>query len=434
MKQRTSRRMLPIIVGAVGIALAVTVASFGRMKFSSTAGLLGWTLGGAACSTFLAVLLLRVLRHRPATVQVTVASLAPVVAVAAGVAGGSWAMFISGHDLRTLVVILVGAGTVGVITALLFGGRISRASAGLGELARRIGEQSDDSQAQTAGAETTGRVAAGDAGPGELADLARDLDAALARLEESRAQATALEQSRRELVAWVSHDLRTPLAGIRAMVEALEDGVVDDKETVDRYHRTIGVEVERLTSLVADLFELSKIHAGALRLELAPQRMDEVLSDVVAGATLLARAKGVVLVVSSESAPVVRVSQSEMGRAVQNLIDNAIRHTAPGGAIRVEVGTDAQASRATVSVSDGCGGIPEDDLVRVFDLAFRGDDARSPGDGRAGLGLAVTRGLVEAQRGEVNVANIPGGCSFTISIPLAEPGRSPLGTQLEQVL
>jgi signal transduction histidine kinase len=429
MKPGTLRRLLPVIVGAVGLAGAVSVASFGRMKVSSTAGLLGWTMGGAACSTILAVLLLRILRHKPATVQVTVASLAPVVAVAAGVAGGSWAMFISGHDLRTLVVILVGAGTVGVITALLFGGRISKASAGLGELARRIGEQSEDR-----GAQTSNRVVAGDAGPGELAGLARDLDAALARLEESRAQAAALEQSRRELVAWVSHDLRTPLAGIRAMVEALEDRVVDDDETVDRYHRTIRVEVERLTSLVADLFELSRIHAGALRLELVPQRLDEVLSDVVAGATLLARAKGVVLVVSSESAPVVRVSQSEMGRAVQNLIDNAIRHTLPGGTIRVEVATDEEASRATVSVSDGCGGIPEEDLVRVFDLAFRGDDARSPGDGRAGLGLAVTRGLVEAQRGEVSVSNISGGCRFTISIALADPKRSTLGTQLEQVL
>ncbi len=290
MKQETSRRLLPVVVGAVGSAAAVAIASFGRMGISSTAGLLGWTLGGAAASTALAVLLLWLLRRRPVTVQVTVASLAPVVAVAAGVVGGSWTMFISGHDLRTLVVILVGAGTVGVITALVFGSRISRASAGLGELARRIGEQNDAPRSNTAN-----RAISGDAGPGELAGLARDLDAALARLEESRAQAAALEQSRRELVAWVSHDLRTPLAGIRAMVEALEDGVVEDKETVDRYHRTIGLEVERLTSLVADLFELSKIHAGALRLELAPQRLDEVLSDVVAGATLLARAKGVVL-------------------------------------------------------------------------------------------------------------------------------------------
>lgn len=427
MNPKTSRRLLPVVVGVVGLIAAVAIASFGRMGISSTAGLLAWTLGGAAASTGLAVLLLWLLRRRPVTVQVTVASLAPVVAVAAGVVGGSWTMFISGHDLRTLVVILVGAGTVGVITALVFGARISKASAGLGEIARRIGDQSVDPRSHAASR------FAGDGGPGELAGLARDLDAALARLEESRAEAAALEQSRRELVAWVSHDLRTPLAGIRAMVEALEDGVVEDRETVDRYHRTIRVEVERLTSLVADLFELSRIHAGALHLELTPQRLDEVLSDVVAGATLLARVKGVLLAVSSEGSPMVRVSQSEMGRAVQNLVDNAIRHTPPGGRIQVEVSTDEEASRATVSVSDGCGGIPDKDLARVFDLAFRGDDARSP-DGRAGLGLAVTRGLVEAQKGQVGVSNTSDGCRFTISLPLAEPRRSAVGTQLEQVL
>lgn len=402
------------------------------MGVSSTVGLLLWTVGGAAGSTALAVALLYGLRRRPVTVQVTIASLAPVVAVAAGVTGGSWAMFISGHDLRTLVVILVGAGTVGMITALLFGSRIARSSAGLGELARRIGEH-----AMPDGGVTDSRRAhsiADDGSPSELARLARELDDAVSRLAESRAEAAAVEQSRRELVAWVSHDLRTPLAGIRAMVEALEDGVVDDTETVDRYHRTIGVEVDRLASLVADLFELSKIHAGALHLQLSPVALDEVLSDVVAGATLLARAKGVELTNSLTGAPVVKLAAPEMGRAVQNLIDNAIRHTPPGGTIRVEVAADTATGTACVSVADSCGGIPEDDLDKVFELAYSGDVARTPGDGRAGLGLAVTRGLVEAQRGKVSVVNEGGGCRFTIRLPLADLLPGSTGTPLEQVL
>ncbi len=253
-------------------------------------------------------------------------------------------------------------------------------------------------------------------------------------LAESRAEAAALEQSRRELVAWVSHDLRTPLAGIRAMVEALEDRVVVDPETIDRYHRTIGVEVDRLTSLVADLFELSMIHAGTLRLELAPVPLDEVLSDVVAGGTLLARAKGVELSASLAGAPVVRLAAPEMGRAVQNLIDNAIRHTPSGGTIRLEVAADEASGSACVSVADGCGGIPDHDLDRVFELAYSGDVARTPGDGRAGLGLAVTRGLVEAQRGRVSVVNEDTGCRFTIRLPLADLSPGPSGTALEQVL
>ena len=419
-------RSVLVVVGAVGLVAAVIVALQGRMGIGSTAGLLGWTIGGAAASAGIAAFLLWLLRRRGATVQVTVASLAPVVAVAAGVAGGSWAMFISGHDLRTLVVILVGAGTVGVITAVLFGSRISRASAGLGEMARRIGE---DPQSRS----SSGASKRADA-PEELSRLAGELDAAMARLAESRSEAASLEQSRRELVAWVSHDLRTPLAGIRAMVEALEDGVVDDPETIDRYHRSIGVEVDRLSSLVADLFELSRIHAGALRLELAPVQLDEVLSDVVAGATLLARAKGVELKASISGSPVVKLAVTEMGRAVQNLIDNAIRHTPPGGTIRVEVASEPETGCACVSVSDGCGGIPERDLDRVFELAYSGDVARTPGDGRAGLGLAVTRGLVEAQLGRVSVLNEEGGCRFTIRLPLAGRREGPKGTQLEQVL
>jgi signal transduction histidine kinase len=420
-----SGRIAPVVVGAVGLAAAVAVASFGGMGLSSTVGLLAWTIGGAGGSTGLAVLLLWLLRRRPATVQVTVASLAPVLAIAAGVAGGSWAMFISGEDLHVLVVILVGAGTVGMITALLFGNRLSKVSAGLGELARRIGQNGEVPDA---------RPIADQAGPGELSRLARELDAALARLEESRAAAAAAEQSRRELVAWVSHDLRTPLAGIRAMVEALEDGIVDDAPTIDRYHRTIRIEVDRLSSLVADLFKLSRIHAGALDLQLAAAPLEEVLSEVVAGATLLARAKGVVLISSLEGAPVVRLAVAETGRAVQNLLDNAVRHTPPGGSIRIEVDAEPEAGQASIAVSDSCGGIPEDDLVRVFDLAYSGDQARTPGDGRTGLGLAVTRGLVEAQMGQVSVRNVPGGCCFTIRLPLAEPGRSVPGTPLEQVL
>jgi signal transduction histidine kinase len=381
------------------------------MGVSTTLGLLAWTLGGAVATAAIACLLLWVFRRRSTTVQVTIASLAPVVAVAAGVAGGSWAMFISAHDLRVLVVMLVGALTVGVITAVLFGRTINKATVGLGELARSIGDD-DSGQPQI--------YVANDGGPGELSRVARELDAAVARLADSRAEAAALEQSRRELVAWVSHDLRTPLAGIRAMVEAIEDGVVNDPETIDRYHRTIGAEVDRLSALVADLFELSKIHAGTLRLQLETARVDEVLSDVVAGATLLARAKGVTLVSSLDGAPVVRLAVAETARAVQNLIDNAIRHTPSGGSIRVEVAVDHQERCASVSVADSCGGIPEDELDRVFELAYSGDVARSPGDGRAGLGLAVTRGLIEAQRGRVTVFNEAEGCRFTIRLPLAD--------------
>ena len=123
--------------------------------------------------------------------------------------------------------------------------------------------------------------------------LARQLDRMAERLEEARTREHALDTSRRELVAWVSHDIRTPLAGMRAMVEALVDGVVTDPETIARYHRTLGRETDRLSALVDDLFELSRIQAGALRLHVERVSLRELVSDVIAAEDPFARSRGV---------------------------------------------------------------------------------------------------------------------------------------------
>ncbi|MGH9264488.1 MAG: sensor histidine kinase, partial [Acidimicrobiales bacterium] len=360
-----------------------------------------------------AAVLLRVLRHARLAVQASIAALAPVLAVTVALLGTATTMFISAHDLRALLVVTVAAGTVGLVTALALGERVAAASQSLGDLASTIG---DDGKPPTGGA----TLARGPVGPSELVRLRVELEAALARLAESREQAAAAEDSRRQLVAWVSHDLRTPLAGIRAMVEALEDGVVADEETVARYYRTMGRETDRLAGLVDDLFELSRIQAGAVRLDLEHIALDELVSDAVAGVSMAAGAKGVQLRGEVASPPpVVELSIPEMARVVRNLLDNAIRHTPRGGTVRVEARLDHDRRTALVSVRDSCGGIPAPDLPRVFELAYRGDAARTPGDGGAGLGLAVARGLVEAHRGEISVRNEGQGCRFTIRLPLA---------------
>ena len=181
----------------------------------------------------------------------------------------------------------------------------------------------------------------------------------------------ALEHGRRELIAWVSHDLRTPLAGIRAMVEALDDGVVSDPVEVRTYHQRLTQEAERLARLVDDLFELSRIEADALALTLERVSLGELVSDAVASATVLAEVKGVKVEGRLASpAPEVAASAKELTRAVRNLLDNAIRHTPPGGSVTVEVGGDG--SHAEVSVLDQCGGIPEQDIDRVFELGLPG--------------------------------------------------------------
>ncbi|MGO4757308.1 sensor histidine kinase, partial [Streptomyces sp. 2MCAF27] len=230
----------------------------------------------------------------------------------------------------------------------------------------------------------------------------------------SRERERALESSRRELVAWISHDLRTPLAGLRAMSEALEDGVAADP---DRYLKQIRTEVERLNDMVGDLFELSRIHAGALALTPSRISLYDLVGDALAGAHPLARQHGVRLVGDRVEPVPVEVDGKEMSRVLGNLLVNAIRRTPADGT--VAVAAERCPDGVTLSVTDGCGGIPEEDLPRVFDTGWRGTHARTPPAG-AGLGLAIVRGIVEAHHGHAAVRNIPGGCRFEVTLPAAQ--------------
>jgi signal transduction histidine kinase len=247
--------------------------------------------------------------------------------------------------------------------------------------------------------------------------LGRRLAAAAMWAAEARERERAAEANRRDLVAWVSHDLRTPLAGMRAMAEALEDRVVVDPETVAEYHRRIRVETDRMAELVDDLFELSRITAGGLRVTLERVPLGDVISDAVASAAPVAAARGVRLVAAENGWPVVRGSEAELSRIAANLLRNAIRYTPSDGTVTVSGGRDADS--AWFAVTDTCGGIPDADLPRVFDVAFRGEAARTPGSG-GGLGLAIVRGLVEAQQGAVAVRNVDGGCRFEVRLELVE--------------
>ena len=370
---------LPDLMVVVGIAVACALAVAG-----------------------VGALALRAVRARSLSHSLIVLVLVATGAVAAGALGTASQMFLSQHDLRVLLVVVVASGTVGVGTALLLGRAVVRGSLALGLSARGLGEGVYD------------RVTTP-----MSSDLAR-LDAALAdtsrRLGESRRKERQLEQSRRELVAWISHDLRTPLAGIRAMAEALEDGVVTDEVTVSRYHAGIRAETERLSAMVNDLFELSRINASALQLDLQDVCLSDVVSDAIASASPVAAARGVRLVTSAESAlPAIAASVPELGRVLRNLLSNAIRHTPTEGVVHVHAG--AHAGGVSVEIRDACGGIPEEDLPRLFDVAFRGTTARTPGDGGAGLGLAIARGLVEAHRGEISIVNDGPGCRVVVRLP-----------------
>ncbi|MFN0091675.1 MAG: sensor histidine kinase [Acidimicrobiales bacterium] len=397
------RWLAPAAVTAVGAGAALGVAAAVDTPMAGdTAEILftAWwpalCVGAAGCAALWA------LRRRPVQVQTAVVALVSVASVAAGVVAASASMFLSPHDRDVLFVVLVASGAVGALVALALGERVGRGAAALGSLTERIGE---------------GLPTERGAPPptSELARLAGQLEEMSARLAASASRERALDAARRELVAWVSHDLRTPLAGIRAMAEALEDRVVDDAETVARYHRAIRQDADQLAHLVNDLFELSRIHAGAVPLRLAPADLAELAAEAVELAAPAAAAKAVTLRGPEPGAPAAAaVSAPELARVLANLIDNALRHTPAGG--EVSVAAERVGAVAVITVADEGGGVPPEHLERIFELGFTGDEARTPRGG-AGLGLAIARGLVEAHGGELRVENAGRGARFTIRLP-----------------
>jgi signal transduction histidine kinase len=345
--------------------------------------------------------IIRLLRRAPLRRSIQVSSAVPVLAIVAGTLASAEAMFLSQHDLGVVVMVSAIAGAVAFAFSWLLGRQVESGSAALRQAARSLGDEGGRFRppALPLSAEFA-------ALSGELADTS-------AKLARSRERERALEQSRRQLVAWVSHDLRTPLAGLRAMAEALEDGLAADPH---RYHKQIRADAERLGSMVDDLFELSRIHSGTLQLSLDQIALSDLVSDVLASTEALARARGVRLTGRAARQLAVRADPRELSRALTNLLTNAIRHTPPGGCVYVEATPVRE--EALLTVADGCGGIPEASLPYVFDLAWRGTDARSPEpDSGAGLGLAIVRGIAEAHQGSVRVLNAGSGCRFELRLP-----------------
>ena len=383
---------------------AGTAAGAAAMAPVSVISVVAWVAVAVVGTAFFGLGALRLLARR--SIGLHVGLVAVVCVITAMITIGEISVIMLSPADRAVMLELMGVSGIASLVASYFVGRsVSRASGALLSSVRQVGDS---------GAYIPPDVPL----PAELEALSRGLAEAHERLGHARAREQAFEASRRELVAWVSHDLRTPLAGLRAMAEALEDRVVVDPREVDHYHSQIRIETERLAAMIDDLFELSKIHAGALRLSRRVVGLEDLIADVAASAAPVARAKRVRLTGSAVRGMPVLIDSAEFGRAVRNLVINAIRHTPPDGTI--EILGELRSGMACVSVSDECGGIPLEDLPRVFDVAFRGESARTPDpSGGAGLGLSIARGIVEAHSGDISVLNTGPGCQFLITLPLA---------------
>lgn len=345
---------------------------------------------------------LRLSRRAPLAVQVAIVVLTGTLSVVAGMVAVARAMFLSDHDLVVSLWVAGIAAIVALGVAAALAVTFVRQAREVRRMAATVGEKGMDA----AGSEL--------AASSELAAVADELARTSRRLEEARAEVAAMDESRREFIAWISHDLRTPLAGLRAMAEALEDGLADDPQ---RFHRQMRVQVDHLSDLVDDLFELSKIESGRLVLAMETVSLHDLVSDAVAELHALAAMQDVTILESPSSDVFVTGDARELGRAVGNLLLNAIQHSPPGSVIKVE--TSADDARAVLAVVDQGGGIAVADLDEVFRAGWRGAASRPPVVGRssgAGLGLAIAHGIAVAHGGSLTASNIDGGARFALEL------------------
>jgi signal transduction histidine kinase len=387
---------------AVGVLGSLAASAALGMKASETAHVAALLVPAGLITLLSAAVAPRVLAGASLSTRLVAGAIVSIVVALANLAALAKAMIVSGHDAKLLAILLIYALGAGVTVAISLARtltpsfrRLGRtaASLGRGDLEARVGELSS--------------------GP-ELGSLARTLDQMADKLQRAEARRGEAEAMRRDLITAVSHDLRTPLASLRAMVEAINDGVVDDPPSMARYVSEIRRSVQQLSSMVDDLFELTQLDAGAIERETKHERLEEIVRSATATVEPHIAAKGLALETDLGAATDVRCSP-RMTRVLQNLLMNAVRHTPADGTVRLSA--RLQGPLLQVSVEDTGGGIAPEDLDRIFEPFFRADPARSgPG---AGLGLALAKRIVEALGGRISAENaVAVGARFAVDLPL----------------
>jgi two-component system, OmpR family, sensor histidine kinase SaeS len=317
------------------------------------------------------------------------------------------AMMISTHDLSLLGLLLGYSVAIAAIYSAFISAWIGDSLKTFSSAARRM-----------AAGDLTVRVP--ESGERELAELGAAFNTMAGRLQAAFQRQRELEEARQGLIAAVSHDLRTPLASLRVMVEAISDGIATEPDTIRRYVKAMERETVNLGRLIDDLFEISRLDAGQVSLRLAPSAISTLVLETCESMNAQAAVRGVMLSPRVDfSIDPVLVDPDQIQRVLYNLVQNAIRHTPEDGSIVVEVldlGPSVQ-----VNVSDTGEGIRAEDLPHVFDRFYRGDKARTRDTGGgAGLGLAIAKRLIETHGGRIWIAQPPGGGSvFSFTLPKA---------------
>ncbi len=310
-------------------------------------------------------------------------------------------MYLDSDAAGHLAVLLLYSAAAGAGAALALTRSTTLAVNELSATARRLGDGDLDARIGPIVAEP------------ELTELARTLDDMAVRLQASIERERDLEAHRLDMITAASHDLRTPLASLRAMIEAIEDGIVPEGLERDRYMAEMGKSVDSLTNLTDDLFELVKLEAGAIEADAEQARLGDAAAAALALVEGAALEKGIKVRAELGDAAE-SLCSPRIARVVQNLVQNAIRHTPPGGMVAIR----AQRTTGGISlvVEDDGEGIPPEIIDKVFEPFWRGDSARSSKG--SGLGLTLVKRIVEGLGGEISVSSPPrGGARFAVILP-----------------
>ncbi len=313
-------------------------------------------------------------------------------------------MFASAHDLQLATVLLFFAGGIAVSVGYFLSEAITDRINILSDAFKNISNGKLNIRVQVDGKD-------------EMASLAALFNEMSTQLEEAQKKQKELEALRSDLIAWVGHDLRTPMTSIRAILEALADGMVDDPETVKRYLQTAQRDICSLSYLIDDLFEMSQIDAGGMKLDIEIHSISDLVSDTIESFSKIAEEAGVTLDGHlTADANMIAMDVQKIGRVFSNLVSNAIRHTAQGG--KIEILVERRPDCLGIRICDTGEGIRETDLPHVFERFYRGEKSRNRSTGGSGLGLAISKGIVEAHGGEINVeSRFEEGTCFTFCLP-----------------
>ncbi len=338
------------------------------------------------------------------TLRIAFGQLIVILVALVNVGATAWLMFLSPHDFTLLGSLLAFAAAMALFMSLALARSIAAAVGGVTAAARRMAAGDLSARAPRVSQD-------------ELGELASAFNLMADALEMAAERQQSAENARREVVAAISHDLRTPLASIRAMVEAINDGVVADAETIQRYLRTTQNETERLGQLIDDLFELSQLDAGALQPQLEMGSLHDLISDTLGSLEIQAEKHGVRLVASVDPGiGPARFDSRRIQRVLDNLVGNAIRHTPAGG--QVELSAAAVNGDIKVTVRDTGEGIAPEEQDRIFERFYRGEKSRARDGAGAGLGLTIARGIVHAHGGRIWLESKPGqGTAFFFTLP-----------------